>query len=82
MRSHNLERQGRRAEARSVRVDGSWRCATGSASSQQWLRFFSLASRKRASKKEENEKIIQILEALEEDDDVQKTFINCNFVME
>ena len=33
-------------------------------------------------KKEENEKIIQILEALEEDDDVQKTFINCNFVME
>jgi len=29
-------------------------------------------------KKEQSEKIIQILEALEDDDDVQNTFINCN----
>ena len=31
--------------------------------------------------KDQNEKIIQILEALEEDDDVQNTFINCNIGM-
>ena len=31
--------------------------------------------------KDQNEKIIQILEALEEDDDVQNTFINCNIEM-
>ena len=30
---------------------------------------------------EQNEKVIQMLEALEEDDDVQNTFINCNIKM-
>ena len=32
-------------------------------------------------KKEDNEKVIQVLEALEEDDDVQNTFINCNITI-
>jgi len=31
--------------------------------------------------KEQNEKVIQVLEALDEDDDVQDTFINCNLEM-
>jgi len=31
--------------------------------------------------KEQNEKVIQLLEALDEDDDVQNTFINCNIEM-
>ena len=31
--------------------------------------------------KEQNEKIIKILESLDEDDDVQNTFINCNIEM-
>jgi YebC/PmpR family DNA-binding regulatory protein len=31
--------------------------------------------------KEQSKKIIQILDALDEDDDVQKTFINCNIEM-
>ena len=31
--------------------------------------------------KEQNEKVIEVLEALDEDDDVQSTFINCNIEM-
>ena len=31
--------------------------------------------------KEQNEKVIEVLEALDEDDDVQSTFINCNVEM-
>ena len=31
--------------------------------------------------KEQNEKVVQLLEALDEDDDVQNTFINCNIEM-